>query len=143
LDTTKSNQKVHNPNKVQSAPKPTHEKPTPSPMGSNLHEFIVFLQETWSEFRKISWPNRQQVIKETWTVLVLVAALTCAVLAFDWAIAKSIFEPLDKYAKHMGGGVGHTTQTWGPLAPRPGAPVDNPSIPGNQLPTVPVTPAKP
>jgi hypothetical protein len=57
------------------------------------------------------------------------------VLAFDFAIAKTVFEPMDKYAKKVGGGVGHTTSTWGPLAPRPGAPVNNPSVPGDALPT--------
>lgn len=127
----------HNPNKVQAPDKPKP-KPSgsgePSPFGNNIAEFIQFLSDTWQEFRKISWPNREQVIRETWSVLVLCALITCSVLAFDWAIAKSIFEPLDRYAKKMGGGVGHTTQTWGPLAPRPGAPVDNPNIPGNALP---------
>jgi preprotein translocase SecE subunit len=127
----------HNPNKVQAPEKPKPKQSSagePSPFGNNIAEFIQFLSDTWQEFRKISWPNREQVIRETWSVLVLCALITCSVLAFDWAIAKSIFEPLDRYAKKMGGGVGHTTQTWGPLTPRPGAPVDNPNIPGNALP---------
>jgi preprotein translocase SecE subunit len=144
VDTTKT--AGHNPNKVQAQQKPmAHQKPTPqsepSVFGNNLSEFIDFLKETWQEFRKISWPNRDQVIKETWSVLVLVAVITGAVLGFDWVIAKSVFEPLDRYAKKMGGGVGHTMTPFSPLQAVPGAPVNNPSIPGNALPTPHMPPA--
>ena len=105
-------------------------------LGQTFSDAVQFLKETYVEFRKISWPTRQQVVKETWSVLVLVTCLTIAVLAFDFAIARTVFEPLDKYAKKSGGGVGGAqTQTWGPLQPEPGAPVNNPSVPGNALPT--------
>lgn len=99
---------------------------------TNWSEFIQFLKDTWAEFRKISWPTRQQVLQETWSVIVLVSLLTGLVLAFDWGVAKFVFEPLDKVAKKMGGGVGNTTQSWGPLTPQPGAPTDQPGVPGNQ-----------
>jgi preprotein translocase SecE subunit len=117
-------------------PKPNKKKVEEPGFGEQFAEFGQFLRDTWIEFRRISWPNRQQVIRETWTVLVLVTMLTVAVLGFDFAIARTVFEPLDKFAKKAGGGVGGgQTQTWGPLTPRPGAPVDNPSMPGNALPT--------
>jgi len=146
VDTTKT--AGHNPNKVQTQQKPmAHQKQTatatePSVFGNNLSEFIDFLKDTWQEFRKISWPNRDQVIKETWSVLVLVAVITGAVLGFDWIIGKSVFEPIDRYAKKMGGGVGHTMTPFAPLQAVPGAPVNNPSMPGN-APPVPVTPVAP
>ena len=60
---------------------------------------IQFLKETWAEFRKISWPDRKQVIRETYSVLVLVTLITVMVLAFDYGVGKAIFEPLDKFAR--------------------------------------------
>lgn len=135
-----------NPNKAEAPPKPQpagNKKPDDEGGGvvQSFGELQQFLKETWQEFRKISWPTRQQVVKETWSVLVLVTALTLAVLAFDFAIARVVFEPLDKFAKKSGGGVGGSqTQTWGPLQAEPGAPVDNPGVPGNALPNSGTTP---
>ncbi len=129
-----------NPNKAEAPPtaQPAGSKKRdgePTGILKTLVELQQFLNETVVEFRKISWPTRTQVIKETWSVLVLVTALTLAVLAFDFAIARVVFEPLDKYAKKTGGGVGGSqTQTWGPLQAEPGAPVDQPGVPGNALP---------
>ena len=121
---------------IKVAQPPKKKKADEPSFGENIAELAQFLKDTWIEFRRISWPNRQQVVKETWSVLVLVTMLTVAVLAFDFGIARTVFEPLDKLAKKAGGGVGGAqTQTWGPLTPRPGAPVDNPSMPGNVLPT--------
>jgi preprotein translocase SecE subunit len=115
---------------------PTKKKTDEPGFMESLAELRQFLADTWIEFRRISWPSRQQVVKETWSVLVLVTMLTLAVLAFDFAIARTVFEPLDKYAKKSGGGVGGAqTQTWGPLQPEPGAPVNNPGVPGDALPT--------
>jgi preprotein translocase SecE subunit len=127
--------KVMEPAQPQPPNKPEKKKVDEPGFGEQFAEFTQFLKDTWIEFRRISWPTRQQVIKETWSVLVLVTMLTVAVLAFDFGIARVVFEPLDKFAKKAGGGVGGgQTQTWGPLTPRPGAPVDNPSMPGNALP---------
>lgn len=67
---------------------------------------VEFLKGVVVEFKKISWPPREQVIKETYSVIVLVALITCAVLAFDFGIAKVVFEPLDHLARTLGGGVG-------------------------------------
>src|SRR5438045_1461448 len=66
VDTTRT--AGHNPNKVDSPQKPKAQPKSqpsgePSIFGSNLAEFLEFLKETWQEFRKISWPNREQVIK--------------------------------------------------------------------------------
>ncbi|MBY0547333.1 MAG: preprotein translocase subunit SecE [Candidatus Obscuribacterales bacterium] len=67
---------------------------------------LRFLAETVVELRKISWPDRQQVIRETASVILLVCLITVAVLCFDWAVAKAVFEPLDHFARSVGGGVG-------------------------------------
>ncbi len=67
---------------------------------------IVFINEALVELKKITWPDRQQVIKETLSVIVLVAIITGCVLGFDYGIAKAVFEPLDKLARHLGGGIG-------------------------------------
>jgi preprotein translocase subunit SecE len=66
-----------------------------------------FIKEVDIERRKITWPDRNQVIRETWGVLILVALLTFMVLGFDWAVAKFIFGPLEHQARLHGGGVGH------------------------------------
>ena len=73
---------------------------------SGLAALLQFLAEVLIELKKITWPDRQQVIKETLSVIVLVAIITGCVLAFDYGIAKAIFEPLDKLARHLGGGIG-------------------------------------
>lgn len=73
---------------------------------SGLAAMLQFLTEVLIELKKITWPDRQQVIKETLSVIVLVAIITACVLAFDYGIAKVVFEPLDKLARHLGGGIG-------------------------------------
>ena len=73
---------------------------------SGLAAMVLFVKESMVELRKITWPDRQQVIKETLSVIVLVAIITACVLAFDYGVAKVIFEPLDKLARHLGGGIG-------------------------------------
>lgn len=67
---------------------------------------MQFLLEAAQETKKITWPDRKQVLRETLSVIVLVALITGAVLGFDYAIAKVVFEPLDKFARQMGGGIG-------------------------------------
>lgn len=73
---------------------------------TGLAALIQFIGEALIELKKINWPDRQQVIKETLSVIVLVAIITACVLAFDYGIAKVVFEPLDKLARHLGGGIG-------------------------------------
>ncbi len=43
----------------------------------------VFLADVNSEFKKVSWPNRRQVITETAVVLLVVTILTFLVLFLD------------------------------------------------------------
>jgi preprotein translocase SecE subunit len=109
---------------------------------TNWAEFFQFIKDTYIEFRKISWPSRKQVLQETWSVIVLVSLLTGLVLCFDWGVAKVVFEPLDKFAKRSGGGVGNTMQHWAaPTSPEPGAPTNQPGAPANQPATPQSSPA--
>ncbi|MBY0356701.1 MAG: preprotein translocase subunit SecE [Candidatus Obscuribacterales bacterium] len=73
---------------------------------SSIRSLHKFLLDTLIELRKITWPSRQQVIRETGSVIVLVTLITVAVLGFDYALAKVVFEPLDRFARQMGGGIG-------------------------------------
>ncbi len=73
---------------------------------SGLAALLQFVSDSLLEARKVTWPDRQQVIKETISVIILVALITGCVLAFDYGIGKAVFEPLDKLARHMGGGIG-------------------------------------
>jgi preprotein translocase SecE subunit len=65
-----------------------------------------FFSEVVVEFRKISWPDRAQVIRETWSVLVLVTVITLLVLGFDWVLGNAVFGPLEHFARLHGAGVG-------------------------------------
>ena len=72
-----------------------------SPVTSALR----FLKEVRQEFYKVSWPDLPQVIRESFSVLILVAAITLMVLGFDWLLAHAVFSPLEHFARLHGGGV--------------------------------------
>lgn len=46
-----------------------------------------FLSEVRAEFRKITWPSRQQVFSETGVVLLVVFILTTLITLFDWVFS--------------------------------------------------------
>jgi preprotein translocase SecE subunit len=78
-----------------------------SDVGIKIQDARQFLKEVYIEFHKITWPDRAQVIRETYSVLVLVALITLLVLGFDWFLGKVVFGPLDYFARMHGGGIGH------------------------------------
>ncbi len=57
-----------------------------------------FLNEVLTEFRKINWPERSQVARETVSVLFLVLLITILVWIFDLVVGKFVFAPLE----HLG-----------------------------------------
>ena len=62
------------------------------------HSLIVgvgqFLKEVAIEHRKITWPDNKQVVRETWSVLFLVTAITMIVLGIDWVLYDTLgFHP--------------------------------------------------
>jgi len=65
-----------------------------------------YLKEVAVEFRKITWPDRETVLRETWGVLLLVGIITGLVLGFDWIVAHFVFQPLEHMARLYGGGIG-------------------------------------
>ncbi len=67
--------------------------------GDLITESRQFLKEVYIEFRKITWPDRAQVVKETWSVLFLVTAITLMVLGFDWFLGHAVFGPIEHFAK--------------------------------------------
>ncbi|HEY9777336.1 MAG TPA: preprotein translocase subunit SecE [Planktothrix sp.] len=73
---------------------------------SKLQEFIQFMGEVVIEFKKVTWPTKDEVFRETMSVLVLVALLTVMVLAFDWVVATGFFQPVENWARMHGGGIG-------------------------------------
>ena len=74
--------------------------------GNVFTEIAQFLREVAIEHRKITWPERPQIIRETWSVLVLVACITVVVLAFDWVLGQAVFGPLEHFARLYGAGRG-------------------------------------
>ena len=89
---------------------PENEKAKPkkkeAEKGNPIKEAIQFLKEVRVEFYKITWPELPQVVRETWSVLFLVAAITLMVLGFDWILAQGFFGPLEHWARLHGGGIG-------------------------------------
>ncbi|MBK7839507.1 MAG: preprotein translocase subunit SecE [Candidatus Obscuribacter sp.] len=73
---------------------------------SGLTGVMQFLREVAIEHRKITWPDRPQIIRETWSVIVLVAAITIMVLGIDWVLGHAVFGPLEHWAKMYGAGAG-------------------------------------
>jgi len=94
-------------NKEASAAKPKGKKQERDGEPTNpVAHFIQFLKEVNIEARKITWPERGLVLRETWGVIVLVAVLTFLVLGFDWTVGHFVFQPLEHWARILGGGVG-------------------------------------
>jgi preprotein translocase subunit SecE len=49
-----------------------------------------FFSESMFELRKVVWPTRQEAMRTTGVILVVVAAVSLILAAFDWIIAKAI-----------------------------------------------------
>lgn len=90
------------------APAPGSPDPSRLQVGepSGIAGVIAFVVSAFGELQKITWPDRQQVIKETLSVIVLVAIITAAVLAFDYALGHLVFNNIDHLARKFGGGIG-------------------------------------
>lgn len=50
--------------------------------------FQVFFQDTKMELRRVSWPNREAVLKATVLILVIVSFSTLFVAGTDWLLAR-------------------------------------------------------
>jgi len=98
---TASRVKEKEPGSVESK-KP--EKAYVAKRGNVFTETAQFLRDVAIEHRKITWPEMPQIVRETWSVLVLVACITVLVLAFDWVLGQAIFGPLEHFARLYGAG---------------------------------------
>lgn len=76
-----------------------------APVGESIKDIRQFLKEVAIEFQKITWPERAQVIRETYSVIFLVTVITLMVLGFDWVLGHAVFGPLEHWARMLGGGV--------------------------------------
>ena len=54
------------------------------------HEVRHYLAESRFELRKVVWPTRQESLRLTWVVMIVVAVLSLVLAAFDWGIQKAI-----------------------------------------------------
>ena len=73
-----------------------------SPLGQRFLKISQFLNEVLAEFRKISWPERSQVARETFSVLFLVLLITVLVWVFDLVVGKFVFSPLEHWGHLYG-----------------------------------------
>lgn len=55
---------------------------------SKGRQTIEFLSESRFELRKVVWPTRQEAIRMTWVVIVVVIVLSLLLGGFDWVIQK-------------------------------------------------------
>lgn len=67
---------------------------------SDLVQLQQFVKEVVIEFRKISWPDRKQVIRESYSVIFLVALITLMVLGLDKVLGY-VFGLVEKLAHSM------------------------------------------
>lgn len=84
-----------NDSKTKTTPKPKAKKEEKTGLAS----YIEFLKLTRIEYKKINWPDRRQIVQETWTVLVLVTFITFLVLGYDWVLGNLVFGPLEHWIK--------------------------------------------
>ena len=49
-----------------------------------------YLADSRFELRKVVWPTRQESLRLTWVVMIVVAVLSLVLAAFDWGIQKAI-----------------------------------------------------
>ena len=54
------------------------------------HEVRHYLSESRFELRKVVWPTRQEALRLTWVVMLVVAILSLILAGFDWGIQKAI-----------------------------------------------------
>jgi len=76
------------------------------PVAQSFFGAAQFLNEVRAEARKISWPERSQVVRETMSVLFLVALITVFVWLFDIFLGKFIFAPVEHWGHLYGIGGG-------------------------------------
>ena len=53
-----------------------------------LHNIQRFFQETIGELRKVSWPSRQEAIRLTQIVLIVIFVMALILGGLDWIYAK-------------------------------------------------------
>ncbi len=44
---------------------------------------ILFLQGVWRELKKVSWPNKKELLNHTWICLAIVAIFVVVIFCFD------------------------------------------------------------
>nr|WP_240600591.1 preprotein translocase subunit SecE [Lysobacter silvestris] len=58
-----------------------------SSKGPKLREFLV---ESRFELRKVVWPKRQEAMRMTWIVILVVSVFSVLLASFDWVIGRSV-----------------------------------------------------
>ena len=50
-------------------------------------KFIGFFKDIFQELKKVTWPTREQLIKNTVTVLTVCAIIGLIIWMFDWGLS--------------------------------------------------------
>ena len=54
------------------------------------NRFANFFKEIYQELKKVNWPTREQLIKNTITVLTVCAIIGAIIWLFDWGLSALI-----------------------------------------------------
>jgi preprotein translocase subunit SecE len=52
--------------------------------------FIGFFKDIFQELKKVTWPTREQLIKNTVTVLTVCAIIGLIIWMFDWGLSSLV-----------------------------------------------------
>jgi len=45
-----------------------------------------FIHEVVEEMRKVTWPDRPQVVQSTWVILIFVLIVSAIIFVMDWSV---------------------------------------------------------
>lgn len=65
----------------------------PAPAGAGVRKrggIVSFLRETWSEFKKVVWPTRNETVRLTLIVIAITASLGIVLGALDLGFLKLV-----------------------------------------------------
>ena len=58
----------------------------------------TFFGEVLEEMRKVTWPDRPQLINSTWVILIFVLAVSGIIFVMDWGVRNILDVIIDIFA---------------------------------------------
>ena len=51
-----------------------------------IRETRTFMEESWAELQKVTWPDRSQLVNSTWVILIFVLIVSAIIFVMDWSV---------------------------------------------------------